>query len=139
MKYRGYSQDLIPNIPDNCKELIQLIERVTGVDITTKTRKAKYIYARKIYYKILHTTDNMTVRQMTDTLIQTHATALHALNNFKFDYKHNEDFRKTYDKIKKIYQGNEKEVTELEELQIRVAKYKQEIQEQTQTIDELRN
>jgi predicted RNase H-like nuclease (RuvC/YqgF family) len=37
------------------------------------------------------------------TLGQTHATVIHALNNFKWDYQHNDAFKEAYNRVYHLY------------------------------------
>lgn len=139
MKYKGYSQDTIPKIPNNCIELIKLIEEKLGLDITTKTRKIQYIYARKIYYKILTTETDMTIAAISKTLLQNHATVLHALKNFTHDYNHNSSFKKDFDRIYKLYGGEQEDEVTVETLQAKVFKQKRIIVELRADMDKMRS
>ena len=138
MKYKGYSQDTIPKIPNNCIELINLIERKLGIDVTTKTRKIEYIYARKIYYKILSLETDMTITAMAKTLIQNHATVLHALKNFTHDYNYNSTFKNDFDRIYKIYEGEQEEEFTVEMLEAKLLQQKQVILELKETMDKMK-
>lgn len=138
MKYKGYSQDTIPKIPNNCIELINLIESKLGLDITTKSRKLEYIYARKIYYKILTIETDMTISAISKTLIQNHATVLHALKNFSHDYIHNISFKKDFDRIYRLYGGEQEEEVTIEALQAKILKQKSIIVELSETVDKIK-
>lgn len=138
MKYKGYSQDIIPKIPNNCIELINLIERKLGIDVTTKTRKIEYIYARKIYYKILSLETDMSITAMAKTLIQNHATVLHALKNFTYDYNYNSSFKNDFDRIYKIYEGEQEEEFTVEMLEAKLLQQKQVILELKETMDKMK-
>jgi predicted RNase H-like nuclease (RuvC/YqgF family) len=75
------------------------------------TRQIEYIYARKIYYKILDVTTKMSYKSMGATLGQTHATVIHALNNFKWDYEHNNAFKEAYNRVYHLYAKKETVLT----------------------------
>lgn len=137
MKYKGYLLTTIPKIPNDCKTLINLIEEHTKLDITTKTRKIEYIYARKIYYKILSVTSDMTSSAMAKTLMQTHATVLHAIKNFDWDYDNNNDFKETFNFIYNIYKGDEPIIT-VDELRHENITQRKKIQELENTILKLK-
>jgi len=80
-----------------------LIKKQTGKDITINTRHRELVFARKIYYKVLTLTTKMSYKSMGDTLGQTHATVLHSLNNFDWDYNHIPAFKEAYDKVYNLY------------------------------------
>ena len=103
MRYKDFLLNTTQSNRENIQHLKTLIEKQTGKDITKNTRQIEYIYARKIYYKILDVTTKMSYKSMGATLGQTHATVIHALNNFKWDYQHNDAFKEAYNRVYHLY------------------------------------
>jgi hypothetical protein len=66
---------------------------------------------RKIYYKILSSTTRMSYSSIAGTLGQHHATILHALNKFDWDYNHIPAFKEAYDRVYNAYTRNDTVVT----------------------------
>ena len=144
MKYKNFLLNTTQRNRENIQHLKTLIEKQTGKDITKNTRQIEYIYARKIYYKILTLTTKMSYKSIGDTLGQTHATVIHALNNFEWDYNHNPAFKEAYDKVYNIYTKKGTVVTvetltyENRVLQETITQLKQQIEELGNEIKETR-
>lgn len=103
MKYKNFLLNTTQRNRENIQHLKTLIKKQTGKDITTNTRHRELVFARKIYYKVLTLTTKMSYKSMGDTLGQTHATVLHSLNNFDWDYNHIPAFKEAYDKVYNLY------------------------------------
>ena len=103
MKYKNFLLNTTQRNRENIQHLKTLIEKQTGKDITINTRHREIVFARKIYYKILTLTTKMSYKSIGDTLGQTHATVIHALNNFDWDYDHNPAFKEAYDRVYNKY------------------------------------
>jgi len=144
MKYKNFLLNTTQRNRENIQHLKTLIEKQTGKDITKNTRQIEYIYARKIYYKILTLTTKMSYKSIGDTLGQTHATVIHALNNFEWDYNHNPAFKEAYDKVYNLYTKKGTVVTvetltyENRVLQETITQLKQQIEELGNEIKETR-
>lgn len=81
------------------KELIQLIKNVTGVEPFNKSRKTPNIFARAIFYKILHERFQTSKMEISRKSNKHHATILHALNHFDYWIKQNRKLKNWYDNI----------------------------------------
>jgi hypothetical protein len=103
MKYKNFLLNTTQRNRENIQHLKTLIEKQTGKDITINTRHREIVFARKIYYKILTLTTKMSYKSIGDTLGQTHATVIHSLNNFDWDYNHNPAFKEAYDRVYNLY------------------------------------
>lgn len=103
MRYKDFLLNTTQSNRQNIQHLKTLIEKQTGKDITINTRHRELVFARKIYYKILTLTTKMSYKSIGDTLGQTHATVLHSLNNFDWDYNHIPAFKEAYDKVYNLY------------------------------------
>jgi len=103
MKYKNFLLNTTQRNRENIQHLKTLIEKQTGKDITINTRHREIVFARKIYYKILTLTTKMSYKAMGGTLGQTHATVIHSLNNFDWDYDHNPAFKEAYDRVYNLY------------------------------------
>ena len=76
-------------------KILNTIQKVTGVDITTKTRKYEFIEARMIYYKLLRDR-GYSLQEIGDTLDKNHATVLHGINVFNDIKDYDKDLMKKY-------------------------------------------
>lgn len=76
-------------------KILNTIQKVTGVDITTKTRKYEFIEARMIYYKLLRDR-GYSLQEIGDTLDKNHATVLHAINVFEDIIEYDKDLVEKY-------------------------------------------
>ena len=76
-------------------KILNTIQKVTGVDITTKTRKYEFIEARMIYYKLLRDR-GYSLQEIGDTLDKNHATVLHGINVFNDIKDYDKDLREKY-------------------------------------------
>ena len=111
MKYKNFLLNTTQRNRENIQRLKTLIEKQTGKDITTNTRHRELVFARKIYYKILSSTTRMSYSSIAGTLGQHHATILHALNKFDWDYNHIPAFKEAYDRVYNSYTRNDTVVT----------------------------
>lgn len=103
MRYRGYLLPVTQEQKMKIKKLKALIKKETGIDIEKVSRKRETINARKVYYKILRISTNISCNTISKSVDKTHATVLHALKNFEWDYKTDKAFREMYDNIYSIY------------------------------------
>lgn len=76
-------------------KILNTIQKVTGVDITTKTRKYEFIEARMIYYKLLRDR-GYSLQEIGDTLDKNHATVLHGINVFNDIKDYDKDLMEKY-------------------------------------------
>lgn len=135
MKYKNFLLNTTQRNRQNIQHLKALIEKQTGKDITINTRHREIVFARKIYYKILTLTTKMSYKAIGGTLGQTHATVIHALNNFEWDYDHNPAFKEAYDRVYHLYARKDTVVTietlthENQVLQETINKLKEELKE----------
>ena len=103
MKYKNFLLNTTQRNRENIQHLKTLIKKQTGKDITINTRHREIVFARKIYYKILTLSTKMSYKSIGDTLGQTHATVLHSLKNFDWDYNHIPAFKEAYDRVYNMY------------------------------------
>jgi hypothetical protein len=133
MKYKDFLLNTTQRNRQNIQHLKALIKKQTGKDITINTRHREVVFARKIYYKILTLTTKMSYKAIGSTLGQTHATVIHALNNFEWDYDHNPAFKEAYDRVYHLYARKDTVVTietlthENQVLQETISKLKEEL------------
>lgn len=111
MKYKNFLLNTTQRNRENIQHLKTLIKKQTGKDITINTRHREIVFARKIYYKILTLTTKMSYKSIGDTLGQTHATVLHSLKNFEWDYNHIPAFKEAYDRVYSHYARKDTVVT----------------------------
>jgi DNA-binding transcriptional MerR regulator len=85
-------------------KILNTIQKVTGVDLTTKTRKYEFIEARMIYYKLLRDR-GYSLQEIGDTLDKNHATVLHAINVFEDIIEYDKDLMEKYSEAIQLLAG----------------------------------
>jgi hypothetical protein len=81
----------------------------------------------------------MTISAISKTLLQNHATVLHALKNFTHDYNHNSSFKKDFDRIYKLYGGEQEDEVTADALRALVFKKKRIIVELREDMEKMRS
>jgi len=76
-----------------------LVEKHFNIDISNKSRKFEYVFARACYYKICRDFGGYTYIKIAKTLNKNHATVLHALKELEFMAKHDKYFLKKYNSL----------------------------------------
>lgn len=72
---------IIKNTRPSLKDVLEILNKLYGFDITDKSRKRKYIYARKVYFKICRDLQ-YTFHDVGVAIGYDHATALFHYNSF---------------------------------------------------------
>jgi|14_taG_2_1085336.scaffolds.fasta_scaffold04359_7 saccharopine dehydrogenase-like NADP-dependent oxidoreductase len=80
-----------------------LVEKHFNLDISNKSRKFKYVFARACYYKICRDFGGYTYHKIAKTLDKNHATVLHALKELEFMAKHDKYYLKKYNSLMKKF------------------------------------
>ena len=78
------------------KKLRNVVEKYFKIDISTKTRKLEYVYARAIYFTLCYKFTNAKVVEIAKTLNMNHATILHSLKTFPYMLKHSSKLNTDY-------------------------------------------
>ena len=122
------------------KKIRNIIEKETGVNLDSKTRKRNVVHARRMYYKILKLHTNMSLEGIGKTLKlkQDHATVLYQTKMFDIDYEQDSIFNNTFRRIMNIYVGII-EQTDEERLQQENLSMKYEIKELTKEVKKLKD
>ena len=68
----------------------QLVQKHFDLDITVKSRKFKYVFARACYYFLCYNLDNKGVTEIARSVNVNHATVIHSLKELPFIVKHND-------------------------------------------------
>ena len=103
MKYKNSLQGITQEQRIQINKLKGIIKNVTDVNVDTKSRKLEIVRARKIYFKVLTHKSKLSCTAMAKSVNQTHATVLHALRNFDFDYKTDKVLREIYDNVYDVF------------------------------------
>ena len=90
------------------KKLRNVVEKYFKIDISTKTRKLEYVYARAIYFTLCYKFTNAKVVEIAKTLNMNHATILHSLKTFPYMLKHSSKLNTDYFLIKELANVNKK-------------------------------
>ena len=61
------------------------------------------VRARKVYFKLLSETTKLSYTTMASSVHQTHATVLHALRNFDYDYKTDIALKELYNNVHSLF------------------------------------
>jgi Txe/YoeB family toxin of Txe-Axe toxin-antitoxin module len=88
------------------KAIRDIVEYHFNLDISNKSRKFEYVFARACYYKICRDFGGYSYKKIADTLNKNHATVLHALKELEFMAKHDKFFLKKYNSLMKKFNLN---------------------------------
>lgn len=138
MKYNGYLLPITQEQVMKIKKLKKIIKEQTEIDIDVVSRKRETINARKVYYKILRITTNVSCNTISKSVGKTHATVLHALKNFEWDYKTDKAFREMYDNIYSVYTDGV-EITKSDDIVEQNAKMQDIITKLQKEVEQLRS
>lgn len=96
-------------IKEEIKEkTIEAVNKVTGVNLTEKTRKFRIVEARMLYYKILKQ-KGYTLTEIANTLNKNHATVLHSLRVFDDIIDYDKDLKNKYKKAYSMVNNTKEE------------------------------
>jgi len=88
-----------------CKlRLVKLFKEETGEDITLKTRKREIIHLRSMAYKLMMK-EQCLPSHIAKVFGFTHATVLHHLKDFEYNYENDQYFKLRFDSIQRLYFG----------------------------------
>ena len=138
MRYKNYLQGTTQEQRIKIKKLKAIIKEQTGLDINKVSRKREVINARKAYYKLLHLTTKISYTTMAKSVGKTHATVLHALRHFDFDYKTDIEFKELYDNLFTVYVDG-KEIDNTDKLVYENLKLQENIRMLNSELEELRS
>ena len=92
-----------------CKlRLVNLFKKETGEDITLKTRRREIIHLRSMAYKLM-LKEQCLRSHIAKVFGFTHATVLHHLRDFEYNYENDKEFKRRFDHIQGLYFGIEKD------------------------------
>jgi dynactin complex subunit len=138
MKYKNYLQGTTQEQRFKIEKLKAIIKEQTGLDINKVSRKREVINARKAYYKLLHLTTKISYTTMAKSVGKTHATVLHALRHFDFDYNTDNEFKELYDNLFTVYVDG-KEIDTTDKLVYENLKLQENIRMLNSELEELRS
>ena len=99
------------------KELVELVEKKTGILLRTKTRRVEYVMARAVYYRLAKDLRIGTLATIGEEIGRNHATVLWSVNNHWFNMKIDFPSMNTaYLKCKEVINDGIKSELEYEEL-----------------------
>ena len=108
MRYKNYLQGTTQEQRMQIMKLKNIIKRITNIDIDKVSRRREVVRARKVYYKTLRQTSKISCIAMANSVNQDHATALHALKNFDFEYKTDAVLKEIYDNVYDVFARGKK-------------------------------
>jgi hypothetical protein len=87
------------------KDIIAKVSKEFGIDITKKTRKREYLYARAVYFKLAQDIFRRSLTSIGKDIGLDHATVLHSINNVyptiqMFEPGIIKTYNKLYDRIR---------------------------------------
>ena len=113
MRYRGYLLPITQEQRIKIEKLKAIIKEQTGIDIEKASRKREVIIARKAYYKLLNISTKLSYTYIAKSVGKTHATVLHALRDFDYDYNTDKSLQELYDNLYIVYvEGGEIDTTD---------------------------
>ena len=84
------------------KKIREVIEKFYKLDISTKTRKLKYVYARAIYFELCYKYTIHTYAEIANTLNMNHGSVLHSTKTFPYMLKHSKQLNAEYYMIRQL-------------------------------------
>tara|TARA_R100001463_G_scaffold83631_2_gene138169 strand:- start:1045 stop:1422 length:378 start_codon:yes stop_codon:yes gene_type:complete len=90
------------------EKIRKVVEKFYKLDISTKTRKLKYVYARAIYFELCYNHTKYTYSQIAKTLEMNHATVLHSIKSFPYMLRHDKEFNSEYYMIRQLLNVSKK-------------------------------
>jgi septal ring factor EnvC (AmiA/AmiB activator) len=94
------------------KLLKEIANQAFNLNVDHRSRKAEYIAARAICYKILKEECDMTYSYIGRAFNKNHATVLHAIDEFPWMVKADKEMEKTYRKILERWLNKSSEFTD---------------------------
>jgi hypothetical protein len=83
-------------------EIKEIVNNVTGLDITHNSRIPDYVYARAMFYKVCRDYNLGTFQSIANIVDKNHATIVHGVNLFDdWISKHEPNYIEMYDTINK--------------------------------------
>jgi|TARA_R100000479_G_scaffold172186_1_gene116526 hypothetical protein len=77
----------------------KIVEKYFGLDISAKTRKFEYVFARACYYYLCREFGGFSFSKIAKTMNKNHATVMHSLKELPYMVKHDEISLKKYNKL----------------------------------------
>jgi len=63
-------------------DIINFINKETGIDITRKKKTNEYVFARTVYYKLARELTNLSLEEIGSKVNKDHCSVIHNLRNF---------------------------------------------------------
>ena len=124
------------------KEIRQIIEKVCDLNLSKRSRKREYVYARWIYYRISKDNTTKILSQIGKEINKCHATVIYGLKEFNDVIETAPDLKKLYYKCLFVI-NKEKELnapkTIEEHLKRKIKHYKFELQQKDNIIININN
>ena len=90
------------------EKIRKVVEKFYKLDISTKTRKLKYVYARAIYFELCYNHTKYTYSQIANTLEMNHGTVLHSIKSFPYMLRHDKQLNSEYYMIRQLLNVSKK-------------------------------
>ena len=103
MRYRNFLQGTTQEQRMQIKKLKRIIKNQSNIDVEKVGRKREVVRARKVYFKLLTETTKLSYTTIASSVHQTHATVLHALRNFDYDYKTDIALKELYNNVHSLF------------------------------------
>lgn len=103
------------------RNIYEYVERETGIDLKTRRRRSKEVFARSLFYTLAKE-EGATYHELGRWTNKNHATAIHGVNIFPtiWEYYHN-----LYDKYRGVNRQGNKEIEIYPELEPHEIKYRE--------------
>ena len=80
-------------------EIKDFVEHYFCLDLSSKYRGSKYIYARSLYFKYAYDTGRYTKEEIGNLVERNHSTVINSINNFDYYLKESVLMQRCYDLI----------------------------------------
>lgn len=88
------------------EKYLKVVNKHFGLDITEKTRKFEFVFARACYYYLCRKFGGFSFSKIGKSVNKNHATVLHSLKELPYMIKHDEVYLKKYNALMSKFDMN---------------------------------
>lgn len=90
------------------KQILTYVQDRTKVDVSKKTRRREFVYARSLYFKLIREHTSMSFSEMGRNMKVDHATVIHSISNtFPTAFRYGKAIREAYRDFESCFTDNE--------------------------------
>jgi len=81
------------------EKYLKIVNKHFGLDITVRTRKFEYVFARACYYYLCRRFGAFSLSQIARSVNKNHATVIHGMRELPYMIKHDDTLLKKYNSL----------------------------------------